>query len=196
MSHFNPLKLWRIGLRSWLTSNVGLGVIMVGHSMGALVTMSFTQRHPQLVKKSALLGASAPMPVGPPLLNAAADSHHAAIDMANTWSHSTVGRLGASQMPGIHILNSGERLLERMSSGVYHADLAACNAFATPVTPAQVPTLVIAGEADQMTPAKAGVKVAHALGNSEVVILRGCGHAMLMEQPNEVLDTLADFILE
>ncbi len=171
-------------------------VTMVGHSMGSLVAMVFAQRHPKLIERLALLGAASPMPVGPPLLNAAADNHHAAIDMANTWSHSRTGRLGASQVPGVSNLNSGERLLERMGAGVYHADLAACNAFDGEVDLSRIPTLVIAGGADQMTPAKAGLKVAHGLDNAQTVVLRGCGHSMLSEQPNQVLDALAKFILE
>jgi len=168
---------------------------IVGHSLGSLVAMAFGSRHPELVEKLVLLGTSSPMPVGPPLLDAAADNHHAAIDMANTWSHSTGGRLGASQSPGLSNLHSGERLLERMPAGVYHADLAACNAFAGDVDIAGLPTLVIIGGADQMTPARAGLKVAAALEDVQTVVLPNCGHSMLSEQPNQVLDALADFIM-
>lgn len=167
---------------------------IVGHSLGSLVTLAFATRHPQLVEKLALLGTSAPMPVGPPLLNAAADNHHAAIDMANTWSHSTLGRLGASQSPGLSNLHSGERLLERMQEGVYYADLAACNAYSGEVDIGELPTLVIIGAEDRMTPLKSGVKVAAALQDARQVILPKCGHAMLSEQPNQVLDALKDFI--
>ncbi len=169
---------------------------VVGHSMGALVALAVSSRHGDVVEKLALLGASAPMPVGPPLLNAAADNHHAAIDMANTWSHSTTGRLGASQTPGLSNLISGERWLERMADGVYHADLAACNQFDAALEIGDIPALVIIGEADRMTPAQAGQQVARAVGDAKTVVLSGCGPSMLSEQPNEVLDALADFILE
>jgi pimeloyl-ACP methyl ester carboxylesterase len=167
---------------------------IVGHSLGSLVTLAFGTRHPGLVEKLVLLGTSAPMPVGPPLLNAAADNHHAAIDMANTWSHSSQGRLGASQSPGLSNLHSGERWLERMGEGVYYADLAACNAFCSEVDLGGVPALVIIGADDRMTPAKSGAKVAAALQDARQVILPNCGHAMLSEQPNQVLDALKNFI--
>jgi pimeloyl-ACP methyl ester carboxylesterase len=134
------------------------------------------------------------MPVGPPLLDAAADNHHAAIDMANTWSHSAQGRMGAGQVPGLSNLISGERWLERMHDGVYHADLAACNAFTAQLDLGDIPTLVIIGEVDQMTPAKFGNRVAGALRNAQTVTLKNCGHAMLSEQPNQVLDALKEFI--
>jgi pimeloyl-ACP methyl ester carboxylesterase len=73
---------------------------------------------------------------------------------------------------------------------VHHADLTACNAFHCDPSAIRVPTLVIVGEADQMTPARNGRVVAAAIAGSRVVSLPGCGHAMLFEQPNQVLDAL------
>ncbi len=174
--------------------------VAVGHSMGSLICLALGNRHPHLVDKIALLGTALPMPVGPPLLQAAADNHHAAIDMANTWSHSFAGGLGAAQVPGLSNLNSGERWLERMQPGVYHADLAACNNFygaegeAGQVDVGDIPTLVIAGREDRMTPARAGLQLAAEIAQAATVELAGCGHAMLSEQPNQVLDALAEFV--
>ena len=46
-----------------------------------------------------------------------------------------------------------------------------------------------------MTPKKAGIAVAQMLPNAQVENLPGCGHSMLTEQPNQVLDALSGFIL-
>ena len=162
---------------------------VAGHSMGSLVAWEFAQRHGARCSALALLGTSAPMPVTDPLLDAASDDHHAAIDMANTWSHSPSGRMGGSATPGVWMLGAGERLLERAGPGVLHADLAACNGYAAEGASVDCPVLVVVGEADQMTPAKAGLGVA-VKANARVVRLPGCGHAMLNERPNEVLDAL------
>lgn len=168
---------------------------VAGHSMGSLVAFRFASTAPDRCRALALLGTSAPMPVTDPLLNAAKDNHHAAIDMANTWSHST-GTLGANANPGVWMLTVGERLLERSAPGVFHADLTACNTFdATSVkTSSQCPVLVIAGNDDMMTPARAGLTVAQSLPDARVVRLEGCGHAMLNERPNEVLDALTTVV--
>lgn len=177
------------------TANIQQSVL-VGHSMGTLIAMNIAANHPQRVGRMALLGTSSPMPVGAPLLAAAADNDPAAIDMANTWSHAVSGELDASAMPGTHNRVVGERWLERMQQGVYFADLTACNEFA--IDPAQVaaPTLVIAGTADRMTPPAAGRLVAQSVQSGTLRLLPGCGHAMLAEQPNLVLDALAEFVLE
>lgn len=169
---------------------------LVGHSMGSLAAYTMVCRYPDQVRAVALLGTSAPMPVTPLLLNAAQDNHHAAIEMANTWSHSPAGRLGAVGSPGAWIFGAAERLLERADPGVFHADLVACNGFdpSQLPQPSDCPALIIAGGSDQMTPAKAGAAVADKLANAEQVVLPGCGHSMLSEQPNAVLDALRTIV--
>ena len=170
---------------------------VVGHSMGSLVAWRFAQSHPDRCRALALLGTSMPMPVTDALLDAARDDHHAAIDMANTWSHSPGGTLGANANPGVWMLGAGERLLERSGPGVFHADLQACNGFDATQDAGTLacPALVIAADADLMTPARAGLDVATQLPNAKIVRLAGCGHAMLNERPNEVLDALIELVL-
>jgi len=167
---------------------------IVGHSMGALIAQSFAIRHPARTRAIALLGVSAPMPVTERLLNAAKGNESSATDMANGWSHSARGKLGGNPNPGMWMLGGGARLIERSGPGVHYADLAACNAFKSDPSQVAVPTLVIVGDADQMTPARAGRDVAARIPHARLVTLVGCGHAMLSEQPNEVLDALITFV--
>ena len=168
---------------------------VVGHSMGSLVAMSLAARHANKVQKLALLGTSAPIPVADVLLNAALDNDQAAIDMTNTWSHSARGSLGSSQNPGVSNLHIGERLLQQAGAGVFHTDLAACNGFtADGLAEVKQPTLVIIGDEDKMTPPRAGLAVADQLPHVQQRRLAGCGHSMLSEQPNQVLDELAAFL--
>ena len=184
-------------MSAWLAEMCdALGVTqaaVAGHSMGSLVAYRFAADFPERCRALALLGTSMPMPVADALLAAAEDDHHAAIDMANAWSHSAGATLGGNRNPGIWMLSAGERLIERAGPGVFHADLAACNAFdAGAVGPVTAPTLVIAGDADRMTPLRAGIDVARSLPDARVVTLAGCGHSMLAERPNEVLDALTE----
>lgn len=169
---------------------------VAGHSMGALVAYALAVAYPQRCRALALLGISAPMPVTSALLDAAQDNDHAAIDMANTWSHSPGARLGANQNPGLWMLGAGQRLLETAGPGVFHADLAACNAFDPDEAPGSVacPALVILGKADQMTPPPASLRMRERLDQARTVQLAGCGHSMLSEQPNAVLDALISII--
>ena len=169
---------------------------VIGHSMGSLIAMNMAGRQKAVVEQIALLGTSAPMPVTKLLLDAAKDNDHAAIDMTNTWSHSQRSIMGASDNPGVSNIHAGERWLERAGESVLYTDLAACNAFNAVELPAvECSALVITGGEDKMTPAKAGIAVAQMLPNAQVANLPDCGHSMLTEQPNQVLDALSGFIL-
>lgn len=163
---------------------------VAGHSMGSLIAFDFAARHAERCRAIALLGPSLPMPVTQRLLDAAAANDHTAIDMANGWSHSANGRRGGNDDPGHWMLGRGERLLQRAGPGVFHADLAACNAFRTETARIDVPALIVIGDADQMTPPSAGLALAAAIPGARLVRLPRCGHSMLSEQPNQVLDAL------
>lgn len=73
---------------------------IVGHSMGSLITFAFAARASNRCERVALLGTSVPMPVTERLLSAARANDHAAIDMANGWSHSTAAQRGGNDNPG------------------------------------------------------------------------------------------------
>ena len=185
-------------MADWLAAAVdALGFdqsIVVGHSMGSLVAHRFAVDQRDRCRAVALLGTSVPMPVTEALMTAAADNHHAAIEMINTWSHSSQGKVGANSNPGVWMMGTGERLLERAGRGVLHADLGACNSYSGVSREIVCPSLVIAGGADLMTPSRAGLEVATALPHAEIVRLDDCGHFMLSERPNEVLSAVATFV--
>jgi len=137
------------------------------------------------------------MPVTDPLLSAAKDNHHDAVDMANTWSHSDVGQLGGNEMPGNCMTMSGQRLLERARENVFFTDLNACNEFRNGDELAgsiAVDTLLIVGAQDKMTVAVSAHKVTANIPGSRVVNFSPCGHVMLSEQPNAVLDALSNIV--
>lgn len=198
LTSIEAISDWCVALQDAISADQAA---YVGHSMGSLISFAVAARQPHRVSRIALLGTSAPMPVSDGLLDASRDNDHAAIDMTNTWSHSASGALGSSGHPGSFNLHTGMRLLERSNDGVLYTDLAACNAFDASMYEAGsdaasgTPALVIAGSNDQMTPARSGLAVANSIPDCQHTVLPGCGHSMLSEQPNQVLDALARFLL-
>ena len=137
------------------------------------------------------------MAVADPLLDAARDNSHAAIDMANSWSHSRFGHMGGNEVPGMWMTGAGERLLERAGDNVFYADLNACNEFhdgAQLATQVQCHSLVIVGAQDMMTAPVSSHQVAAAIQDCRTVELERCGHSMLSEKPDAVLNALKDII--
>lgn len=170
---------------------------LVGHSMGALAALECAGRSGDLVRRVALLGPAVPMPVSEALLDAARRNDHAAIDMIVGWSHAPQALLGGHPVPGLWMPGGARRLLERSRPGALAAGLAACNAYAGGIDAARrvaCPALVVTGQRDLMAPPKSAQALIDTLRDKRVVSLPDCGHSMMIEAPDRVLDALAGFL--
>jgi pimeloyl-ACP methyl ester carboxylesterase len=168
---------------------------LIGHSMGSLIALETAARHPAKVSALSLIGTAATMTVGPDLLKAAEANDHAAIDMVSIWGLGYQAELGGSLAPGLWMHSGAQRVLEQCRPGVLFNDLSACNAYQNALIAAaqiSIPVTLILGERDMMTPARAGKALAAALPNSRTVLLRGAGHMMMTERPDELLAALQD----
>jgi pimeloyl-ACP methyl ester carboxylesterase len=166
---------------------------LVGHSMGSLIALETAARHPEKVSSLSLIGTAATMTVGPDLLRAAEANEQAAVDMVSIWGLGFQAELGGSLAPGLWMHSGAQRVLEQCRPGVLFNDLSACNAYQGALAAAAkvaVPTTLILGERDMMTPAKAGKALAAAIANARTIVLRGAGHMMMVERPDELLAAL------
>ena len=161
--------------------------------MGSLIALETAARHPAKVSALSLIGTAATMTVGPDLLKAAEANDHAAIDMVSIWGLGFQAELGGSLAPGLWMHSGAQRVLEQcrarraVQRSVRLQRLSERAGAAAQIT---VPTTIILGERDMMTPAKAGKALAAALPNSRTVVLRGAGHMMMVERPDELLAAL------
>jgi pimeloyl-ACP methyl ester carboxylesterase len=117
--------------------------------------------------------------------------------MINAFSHSNAAQIGGNRAPGIWMMGSAMRLMERSGSGVLHADFSACNAYGNGLEAAaqvKCPALLILGKRDQMAPMKAAQALATKIANVRTMALEGAGHALMSEQPDAVLDALIGFL--
>jgi pimeloyl-ACP methyl ester carboxylesterase len=170
---------------------------LVGHSLGSLAVLAAAARHPGRVTQIALVGPAVPMPVGDVLLDAAKANDHVAYELINGWSYSAGKQLGGNQVPGMWLTGSAMRLMERTSPGVLYTDLAACHAYAGGLEAAaavRCRALLILGARDLMAPPKGAQALIAALAGKRVVMVPDCGHALMAEQPDAVLDALAAFL--
>ena len=166
---------------------------LVGHSMGSLVALETAARHPDKVTGLGLIATMATMRVSDDLLNAAKADDHDAVDMIAIWGEGYRATLGGSQAPGLWMLGGAERLLERAQPGAIFADLSACNAYQDALSAAAkitVPSIVIQGSRDLMTPAKGGKALAAAIPNCRLALIEGAGHMLMSERPDDVLAAL------
>lgn len=174
--------------------------ILIGHSMGSLIALEAAAKAPGRIVKIALVGTAYPMQVAPDLLDAALHDEARAIDMVNIWSHSTIAAKPSCPGPGFFLMGVGRRLKERIARRsphpVFHTDFSACNAYANGETAAKsltCPALFLLGKNDIMTPPRAAQALLDMVAKRQVVYLANCGHELMAEQPDAVLDALIKF---
>lgn len=170
---------------------------LIGHSMGALAVLECAARHPARVERLALLGPAVPMAVSDALLDAAREDEPMAHALINGWSFSAARQLGGNPVPGMWMTGSALRLMERIRPGVLIADLLACKHYdrgADAAALVRCPTLLLLAENDLMAPSRSAEVLIQRIAHQHVVTLPVCGHAMMAEQPDAVLDALKRFI--
>lgn len=181
-----------------LTSAAGYSnATFVGHSMGSFMSLELAATRPDLVDSLVLIGTAARMAPTPELLAAAKADDHLAIDLMNSWSHSRSAHLGSHATPGISLLGAGNRTLERAAPGVIYAGLAACAAYERAEAQAgrvEAPTLLLLGEADVMTRITGAQPLADAMDIVTMKVLGDTGHALMAENPDAVIDAIAEFL--
>jgi pimeloyl-ACP methyl ester carboxylesterase len=145
----------------------------------------------------ALLGPAVPMPVADVLLDAAKADEHLAHVLITGWSFAPGHQLGGNQQPGVWMTGNALRLMERSQSGALYADLVACHRYAGGLAAAgkvRCPALLILGQRDLMAPAKNATALIAALAGCRVVTVPDCGHSLMAEAPDTVLDALRAFL--
>lgn len=183
-------------LVAWLDSVPVARAALVGHSFGALIVLEAAARHPGRAAQLALLGPAAPMPVAAALLDAARANDHLAYELIAGWSFSAADQLGGNPLPGVWMLGNALRLLERSRPGALYTDLLACDRYAGALSAAsrvRCRALLILGQRDIMAPPKTAAALTAAFPEPRVVTIPDCGHSLMIEAPDAVLDALRSF---
>jgi pimeloyl-ACP methyl ester carboxylesterase len=170
---------------------------LIGHSMGALTALECGARHPGRVWALALLGVAATMPVHPELLDAAHKHEHKSMELIANWGIGKPLQVGGMKTPGLWLTGEVLRVSERSNPGSIGVDMAACNDYQGALAAAEkirCPTMFILGDMDQMTPAPKARALADKIPDSRTVIIKGCGHMVATERPDETLAALKEIV--
>lgn len=169
---------------------------LAGHSMGSLAALEAAARGGDRVSHLSLLGTSAPMPVSDALLETARKQPDAACRMVLGWSHTPSFLLGGGGGHGVW--GPGKTLaIMRGNRATLAGDLSNCNNYTTGLDAAaalRCPTLLVLGKRDRMAPPRAVQPLQDALKTVKRREIADCGHAMMVEKPQEVAAALLDFM--
>jgi pimeloyl-ACP methyl ester carboxylesterase len=169
---------------------------LVAHSMGAAAALEASAALGPRIARVALIATAAAIPVNVDLLAAAREEPPRAYQMMTAWAHGTGAKLGGHPVPGLWMTGGTLALFARNAPGVLHGDLEACAAWKSGAEAARrvhCPALVVIAAHDIMTPPKAGQELARLIAGSRSVTIADCGHMLVAEAPDAVLDALIDF---
>ena len=192
-------------------------VVLVGHSMGGMTVLSharqYPQRYPTRVVGAAIIASAAEgisrSPLGEILKNPALEAVQFAVRYAPKAVHRTRGAAKAVIAPILRAASYGDDRVspsvvafsETMMHGTPIATLVEFlhalevhDETAGLTTLAQVPTLVACGDRDLLTSMEYSQTMAAALPKAELVIVRGAGHLVQLEQPDAINDALVRLV--
>lgn len=162
--------------------------VLGGHSMGGAIALEFALRYPGRLAGLVLVGTGARLRVAPQILSGILNDFTATTQLLAVWAH------GERVNP--NTLRLYIRRLREVDPQVVYADFAACDAFdrIADVGRITLPTLIICGEADRMTPPKFSHFLAEQIKGAQLVIVPGAGHMVMLEQPAAVARAVGGFV--
>ena len=169
---------------------------VAGHSMGSLAALELATKLGNRITQLMLLGSAVPMPVSAALLESARTEPDAACRMVTNWSHTPGFFLNGGGGHGVW--GAGKTLaVMRRNSATLAGDLANCNQYGNGLVAAAAvtcPTLLLLGRRDRMTPLRAVSPLQEALRSVTRREIADCGHAMMVEKPQEVAAAMIEFL--
>jgi pimeloyl-ACP methyl ester carboxylesterase len=164
--------------------------VMVGVSMGSGIALALALKYPKKVLGLGLLGSGAKLRVAPAVLETAGNPNtfESAVDMIN-------GNCFSANVEQSLLQLSKEQMLE-IRPPVLLGDFLACNEFdvASQLEEIKIPTVIICGAEDKMTPQKFSEFLHLGISNSQLHIVDNAGHLVMAEQPGAVADILKQFM--
>ncbi len=156
--------------------------------MGGGITLQFALEKPDRLAGIVLVGTGARLRVAPEILTGVQTDLAGTSEKIARWCYAE----GATPE---ELALYAQRTREA-GSDVLHGDFTACDTFdrLPDVGKIELPTLIVVGEADRMTPVKYSERLHEQIAGSELVVVPGAGHMVMLEQPAAVRDAVRNFL--
>jgi len=162
--------------------------VLAGHSMGGAIALEFALRYPARLVGLILVGTGAKLRVAPEILTGIQDDLQGTTELLAQWAH--------SEHVDPNLLRLYTRRLREVDPQTLRADFLACDAFDRrgEVSRIMTPTLILCGDADRMTPVKYSQYLHEQIAGSQLIVVPGAGHMVMLEQPAAVSEAVAYFL--
>jgi len=165
-------------------------VFLVGHSMGGAITQTLALKHAEVIKGIILVGTGARLRVFPMILDRIRS------DFAETVRKIT--QFAYSRNTPSEVIDRGVADMMRCRPEILYGDFLACDRFdiMAELDKINVPTLIMCGDQDQLTPVKYSQFLLQRIKGSRLEVLPGAGHMVMMESAGTFNEKIGKFITQ
>ena len=150
--------------------------ILCGHSMGGGLTQLYALRSPDDLSGIILVDTGAKLRVNPLIFQMLNDDVESYLNAMGTYAF-------AEETPE-DLRESSKAEMRRCAPGIIERDFRACDTFdiMDKVAQISIPTLIVVGEEDLLTPPKFSTFLNDQIPNAELVVIPKAGHSVMLEQ--------------
>jgi pimeloyl-ACP methyl ester carboxylesterase len=162
--------------------------IIAGHSLGGAIALTMGLEYGSDLAGLILIGTGARLKVHPDLLESARQQPQQA--------RQDLTELALTQQHISAVSSEVSKEVDPPGPTILYRDLAACNRFdvMNRLHELTLPTLIICGVEDRLTPPKYSQYLHQHIANSTLCIIPSAGHYVMREEPTAVNQTIADWL--
>ncbi|MGD0231016.1 MAG: alpha/beta hydrolase [Syntrophorhabdales bacterium] len=164
------------------------GCYLAGHSMGGAIAMSLALASPGLSRGLILIATGARLKVFPPILEGILQNKEETV-------RSITGLAFSKKAPPA-LIEAGFAEMMAAPKEVIHADFSGCDHYDLMgrVGSIALPTIIITGADDLLTPQRYAEYLAREIGGSRLVVIPDAGHMVMLEKPDETNRVIEAFL--
>jgi len=175
-------------VRAAIIENGLEGCSVAGHSMGGAIALCLALSSPEIVAGLALVATGARLRVLPEILEGLLKDKEATVR--------TIVGLAFSEGAPRPLVEAGFAEMMKAGKEVIHGDFSACDEvdLMGRLTHISLPTLVICGADDRLTPPRYSEYLAREITGADLMVIPSAGHMVMLEKPEETNRALSRFL--
>jgi len=150
--------------------------VLAGHSMGGMLSQLFVLKFPELVSGIILIGTGAKLRVAQFIFDALENNFDAYVE--------STGNFMFDENASEELIEASKKEIRKCKPSIIYRDFEACNQFdiMDKVSKISVPTLILVGNQDIMTPVKYSEYLHEKIPHSTLHTIDKAGHSIMLEQ--------------
>jgi len=161
--------------------------VLCGHSMGGALIQLYALEKPESLSGLVLVSTGARLKVNPLIFDLLDNNFEGYVEAISDFMF--------HEETADDVREASKAEVRKCPASIIRRDFELCNMFdiMQELSDIKLPTLVIVGESDVMTPLKYSNYLADNIPNSQIHVIPRAGHGVMMEQPKEFCSVLIDW---